>query len=188
MTENEFKETLSYIDAYRKNRLRIADLVLNEPKLFPHLLKIAFSKEDDISFKACWVLEFVCHRRLEWLIPYLDCFTARLGEVYLDSGIRPVAKVCEMLVVKCFAKKANPLQEALTDTHLTRIAEANFDWLISDQKVAVKAYGMHTLFLLGKKYDWIHPELRLVLEQGFSRHSAAYKARARHLLDKLKHT
>ena len=57
--------------------------------------------------------------------------------------------------------------------------------MITDQKVAAKAYSMNTLYLLGKDFDWIHPELKRILEDNFHSGSAAFKARARHLLKKL---
>jgi hypothetical protein len=62
----------------------------------------------------------------------------------------------------------------------------SFDYLITHQKVAAKAYSMKTLYLLGKEYHWIHPELATILEKDFNTSTAAFKARARHLLKKLK--
>ena len=57
--------------------------------------------------------------------------------------------------------------------------------MITEQKVAVKAYSMHTLFLFGSEFDWVHPELRIILERDFSSQSAAFKARSRHILKKI---
>ncbi|MGB3152866.1 MAG: adenylosuccinate lyase, partial [Maribacter sp.] len=62
---------------------------------------------------------------------------------------------------------------------------ACFDWLIGNHKVAAKAYSMTCLLFLGRKFDWIHPELKLVLEQNYASGSAAYKARARMTLAKI---
>jgi hypothetical protein len=45
---------------------------------------------------------------------------------------------------------------------------------------------MPTLFLLGKEYDWIHPELAMILERDYHSGSAGFKARAQHLFKKLK--
>ena len=70
--------------------------------------------------------------------------------------------------------------------HKERIIEISFDYMITDQKVAVKAYSMNSLLLLGIAYDWIHPELITILKKDFNTNSAAYKARARQLLRKLK--
>ena len=34
--------------------------------------------------------------------------------------------------------------------------------MINDEKVAVKAYSMATLYYLGTEFDWIHEELKLL--------------------------
>ncbi|MFY7729978.1 MAG: hypothetical protein ACOVRN_10710, partial [Flavobacterium sp.] len=67
------------------------------------------------------------------------------------------------------------------------ITEACFDWLINpDGKVANKAYAMRTLYILGKDTEWVYPELKRILSEDFSAHSAAYKAAAKELLQKMK--
>ena len=58
--------------------------------------------------------------------------------------------------------------------------------MINDVKVAPKAYSMNALYLFGQDYDWIYPELILILERYFQTQSAAFKARARHILKKIK--
>ena len=58
--------------------------------------------------------------------------------------------------------------------------------MINDEKVAPKAYSMISLYLLGTEFDWVHPELITILERDFHTQSAAFKARARHILKKIK--
>jgi len=74
----------------------------------------------------------------------------------------------------------------MTPYHLEQMGAACFDWLIGEHKVAAKAYSMTSLLLLGHRFEWIHPELKMVLQQNYSSGSAAYKARARITLSKLK--
>ena len=164
----------------------MATEVLKNPDLIRPLLEIAFMNDDPVSSKASWVFEFAVKKHLHYLFPYMDLFLDGVPKVRLDSSIRPMAKICECLVLAFFSKTKNPVQEVLTDGHLEQMATACFDWLIGDHKVAAKAYSMTSLLLLGKKFPWIHPELRLVLEQNYAKGSAAYKARARHTLAKLK--
>ena len=44
---------------------------------------------------------------------------------------------------------------------------------------------MSALFLLGSDYDWIHPELAIILERDFQTQSIAFKARTRRILKKI---
>ena len=56
------------------------------------------------------------------------------------------------------------------------------DWLIGNEKVAIHAYSMQTLFVFGKESDWIHNELRQVLVDNIAYGSAGYVSRAKRIL------
>ena len=171
-------EQLNNIEnAKRVNRLRVSNLVLKNPEIFPFLLDIVFDISDKTSIKAAWVLEFVCKEKLEWLTPYLDYFTENIGSIKQDSAVRPISKICEFIAKAYFSKNNSIVKDMLTKEHLDSIIETGFDWLISQHKVAVKAYTMTTLFLLGKNYDWVHQELKLIIQQNITKETAAYKAR-----------
>ncbi|GAA4961013.1 adenylosuccinate lyase [Algibacter aquimarinus] len=186
MTSEQLYKEISNISALRENRLRYANMVLNDMTLFPKLIDILFMVDDKVSCRAAWVFEFVCTKYIYAIIPYLDHFTTHLKSIHLDSAVRPVAKVCELIATTYYSKTPNTLQKALSPSHRELIVEACFDWMISDQKVAPKAYSMQTLFLLGKDNGWIHDELALILEQDFQKQSAGFKARAKRILHKIK--
>ncbi len=185
MTRDQLYTELTYVDSSRANRLKYAHMVINDLSLLPELLDVLFMVDDKVSCRAAWVLEFVCGENLEVIIPYLDYFTNNIHKVHIDSAVRPVAKVCENLAKSYYSKTNNDIKTALQPKHKENIIEVCFDWMISKQKVAVKAYSMNTLYLLGKDYSWIHPELKLILERDFNSNSAAFKARARHILKKI---
>jgi hypothetical protein len=185
LTTEQLYVELNYVNHSREKRLHYANLVLDNPELTLNLLDILFMVNDKKSPRAAWVLEFMCSYKIEAIIPYLDDFTKNIQKVHLDSAVRPVAKICE-LIAKVYTKKEDHLiQKKLTTIHKERIIETCFDYMINDEKVAAKAYGMTTLFMLGKDFDWVHPELELILKRDFQRQSAAFKARARHILKKI---
>ena len=186
MTQDELTRSLDYVNATRKRRMQMANLVLEAPEILTPLFNVAFEDQDPISSKACWILEYVAKQNLDLILPQIDLFTQNIKNLNLDSSVRPMAKICEFLTKAYFSKKKNKTKTTLTNTHLELIASACFDWLIGEHKVAAKAYSMTSLLLLGYKFDWIHPELKLVLEQNYASGSAAYKARARMTLEKLK--
>lgn len=165
----------------------MAELILSRPELIKPLLEIAFKVNDPISCKACWILEFTAHKDLSYLFPHIDEVTDNLNTVHLDSAVRPMAKICELLIKSYFSTNGHKTWKIMTSNHLNQIAAACFDWLIGNHKVAAQAYSMTSLLLLGKKIEWIHPELKVILEQNYAQGSAAYKARARMTLAKLKH-
>lgn len=186
MTSDELYEALNYVNHSRAKRSEMAKLVSNNPKLVGPLLDVAFQVDEPISSKACWVMEFTAKENLPYIFSLLNKFTDNLEKVHLESSVRPIAKICEYLCIAYFKKKDPETQKNLTSQHLEKISAACFDWLIGDYKVASKAYSMTSLLLLGQKFDWIHPELKMVLEQNYATGSAAYKARARMTLAKIK--
>lgn len=166
-------------NAKRENRLRVANIVLKNKTLFKYLIELVFEIENKLSIKAAWVLEFVCAEKLDWLIPYLNYFTDSIKLVKFDSAVRPVSKICNFLAINYNSRKANFIKKNLTKQHIHLIIETGFDWMISNQKVAVKAYTMNSLFLFGKSYNWVHDELELIIVQNMVKESPAYKARGK---------
>lgn len=138
----------------RVNRQRVANFVVNDPNLFKHLIAITFDVKSRVSIKAAWILEWVCtHHHLEWMLPHLEEFSLKISTLKFDSAIRPCAKICEHLAKAYFSKQENDFQKRMTDTQINTIIETGFDWLITPQKIAVRAYTMNTLYLFGLKKD-----------------------------------
>ena len=186
MTLEEFYKELSYINASRENRMTYANMVLNDMSLFPKLIDILFMVDDKVSCRAAWVFEFVCAEYIYAIVPHLETFTKNINRIHLDSSVRPVSKVCEYISKAYYSKESNTIKKTLSPEHKERIIETCFDWMISDQKIAPKVYAMESLFLFGKDYDWIHPELAQILEQDFQIQSSGFKARAKRTLQKIK--
>ncbi|MGI9546682.1 MAG: adenylosuccinate lyase [Flavobacteriaceae bacterium] len=185
MKKHQLYEKLNYVNHSRAKRLEMAKLVLDNPRLVIPLMDIAFDVDEPISSRACWVLEFTAKKNLRYLDPYLDTFVENLPSVHLDSSVRPMAKICEYLILEYYQGSGNQNVSQLNRRHLELIATASFDWLIGPQKVAPKAYSITVLYHLGKDIAWIHPELKLVLEKDYNKGSAGFKARARQVLPRL---
>lgn len=168
----------------RENRQDVANVVLENEDLFQYLVAITFEIDNKISIKAAWVLEWICtHHHLNWILPHLDEFTENINKLHFDSAIRPCAKICEHLATAYYAKKANLTKEALKENHIEKIIETGFDWLITPQKIAVRAYTMNTLYFFGLEKDWIHPELAHLISSKIIHESKGCKARGKFILD-----
>ena len=129
-----------------------------------------------------WVLEMLCYEKIGWIQDYLDFFCSNIKLLTDDSAIRPAAKICMLLTIAHFKKK----EIQLTENQMQQITETCFDWLLTDVKVAAKCYSIRALHLLGNHFDWIHPELKIILDKEYNNHSAAYKAVGREILKKIK--
>ena len=180
---SELHSKLDYVTAYRENRLKVAQEILDNRLFFDELVSVCFSPSDKNNHKACWILEFVSYEELFWLQPHLDFFCSNLKILKDESSIRPIAKVVQLLIKSHYKKDENSV--FLSEENLQNCIEASFDWLINDVKVATKAYSIRTLYILGNHYDWIHPELQITLNKDYGDHSAAYKAVAKEVLKKI---
>ena len=178
-------EQLNSIEnAKRENRQRVANIVLEDKSLFKDLISITFDVENETSIKAAWILEWLCtHHQLEFILPHLDTFTSQICNLQFDSAIRPCAKICEHLATAYNSKTENNVKKQLQQNHIEAILETGFYWLLTDQKIAVKAYTMNTLYLFGLEKDWVHPELKHLIETKIIHQSKGTKARGKHILN-----
>ncbi len=171
-------------NAKRDNRQRVANIVLDRLELVAPLVAITFQVNDKVSVKAAWILEWICtHNDLNVILPHLETFTSNIKHVTFDSATRPCAKICEHLAVAYTNKQDNLVKNALKDSHIETIIETGFDWLITPQKIAVRAYTMNSLFLFGLSRDWVHPELEHLIRSKIIHESKGCKARGRYILD-----
>lgn len=186
MASSPLYKQINYVKAYRKHRWDAAQWVLSHPETLPELLSLCFLEDEgDISYKATWVLEFVCLEDLALLYPLLDDFFGSLAKVKKDQSLRPLSHICELLCIRYYKENDSALITSLTDAHKTIMTECAFDWLISDQKVACQVRAMTALYYLGEEFDWIHTELKQIIERNIHEGSAGYKARGRHILEKI---
>lgn len=182
MASETLYEKLNYAKAYRQTRLDIADWVLTRPQSINELLEYCFKTEDSISYKAAWILEFVCLEKLELLYEHLDYFFENLPKVKRDQALRPMAKICKMITKAYYKKKDKALLKVLKPEHKEIITELCFDWLITNKKVACEVYAMDTLYYLGTEIDWIHSELKTIIETNIHQKSPGYKAHGKQIL------
>ena len=179
------EETLNYAKAYRASRQQAADWVLQNPDSLEDLLKFCADESTDRSHKAAWVLEFVCKAHMELLLPHLDLFWAIIPELKKHQAKRPFAKITELLCLAYYKDIDDAVRSSLNREHREALTAACFDWVINEEKVACKAYSIQSLYYLGTEFDWVHPELQMILQEGYAKHSAGYKARTRTFLAKI---
>jgi len=176
------QKKLDSVTGHRNVRNEYATEIIENKSLFTELIELCFQLSNKNAPKAFWILELVCYEELDWLVPHLDLFCSNIKQLKDDRAIRPAAKICLLLAISHFEKK----EIILSDNQLQQITETCFDWLIKNTKVASKCYSIRALHLLGSHYDWVHPELKIILEKDYTEHSPAYRAVGREILKKIK--
>ncbi|ALU75220.1 hypothetical protein AUW17_08070 [Tenacibaculum dicentrarchi] len=165
------------------NRNKAANSVLAHPKLIKQLVYLTFDVNNKQSIKASWVLEWICTQHsIDYILPYIGVFTEKISSLHFDSAIRPCAKICENLAIEYTSTTQNKTKNTVTAKHIDSIIETGFDWLLTDQKIAVYAYSMTFLFFFGLEKNWVHFELKHLITTKIIHKSKACKARAKHIL------
>ncbi|MFC6096517.1 hypothetical protein ACFPVY_07635 [Flavobacterium qiangtangense] len=170
--------------AHRPSRDFNANFVIKNPELLSDLMKILLETKDKNHHKACWISELIFEKHIDWLSPYLDIFCETLSSYSNESALRSLSKIC-LFSANYHMKKLKSKEIFLAENHLELMIEACFDWLITDKKVATKAYAMRALFQFGKLQDWIYPELQVILEQQYSSGSAGFQFASKEILGKI---
>ncbi|WP_036385510.1 hypothetical protein [Muricauda sp. MAR_2010_75] len=185
MTKNELH---IYLHSGRLSKADVDQLVAKltlQPDLVGPLLKEILIEEKEGTYNASWTFRHLMQTKLDYLLPFLNEFTEMLGNLTSEATIRAMACVCEMVCVAYFKKKDLTFLKNCSDEQLDKIMTACFDWLISDMNMAPKVFSMTSLYYLGLKFDWVHPELRQILEDTYASGTTGYQNRAKKTLDKL---
>lgn len=164
--------------AHRKSRDENKNFIFENPTYIKDLTALAFDTKDKNHHKACWVLELVCEERMELFIPFIDDYCHSLKHFKSDSAIRSIAKIGLFLV--------KDISVHLTQKQEEQIIETFLDWLIQSDKAANAAYTMRTLYVLGKKHDWVNEELKALLSRDCSHQTPGYKFAVKDILKRLK--
>lgn len=166
-------------NAKRVYRDAATDFVIQNPEVCPYLLELVF-EQNKTAIKSAWVLELVCEKNLLFIQQHLDYFIKNIYKIKHESALRPISKICSFI-----ARSYDNGTLQLTENQKETIIESNFDFIIENHKVATQVYAMDTLYILGKEYDWVHVELKLILEKNTSKGSAGYQAHAKKILKDL---
>ena len=182
MDKSAFIKTLEKGNNKLENRNLLINSCLKDPTLISILLQNMRAVDDKNSTFSARILELTCKEKLDCIIPYFDPFTELLRNLKLEGSIRSSAKICELVIIVFFSTKNIYFKNKITEKQHKKIIEASFDWMIGTQKTAVKAYSMQTLYLLGTLYDWIHPELVLIIEKNIPKASVGFANRGRKVI------
>ena len=171
----------------REYRDTCAQKIIKQPDLFVLLLEETFYVDNKLSIKSTWVLEWICtHYGINLLLPHLELFIDKLNTVYLDGSKRCLAKICEQLGEIYSTEPHHEIRRKLSTQQIEQIVEINFDWLISPQKIAVKAYAMTTLYHFGFYVNWVHEAIENTIANDVMHTSKACEARGKKILTLLK--
>src|SRR5690606_15070154 len=108
------EEKLERLKAYRKDRLELAYYIINNPDEFENRLNFANKTDNDISYKAAWIIAMLCIVNLCISYPHLDLLHSISSKVYKKQAVRPLSKVCELITENYYSKNSQRIQNIVT--------------------------------------------------------------------------
>ena len=155
--------------------------IISENQFLPGLIQI-IQQSSAYRLKAIVALEFYARDHWEEVKNYSEEIIEISTKITSETEKRCISKLMEK--ISEFQYKDPDFK--LPQQSLEQMASVCFDWLLTDSKIATKAFSMQSLFYLGYKIDWIHPELKAYLQRNLSQQSAGFKSRGTKILKKLR--
>lgn len=185
MTAQQLERELSVLKAYKKDRVILGTAAI-EHHLLPDLIYFCDPKHS-ISHQACWSLE------QSFLLYEQDCypFLTEISMLFTlpinSSGMRSLTKIASICLKKYYSPRSNEIQSLMKITDRENMLEGCFRSLIEDVgKTANMAFATRALYELGKEYDWVYPELQVLIAQHLDRDpSSGYRACGKNTLTKI---
>lgn len=156
----------------RVNTDLIVKAVGNNKANFKQIIDIVYHQPPPLPQRASWVIPNVNKLHPELLTPYIAKFIDTLQTFNVDAVKR------NMMVVLASHSIPEKLQGKLVNVC--------FDLMLSSSEmVVVKVHAMQALANMAQLHPELKTELKTVIQELAPNNTAAFKARARHVLKKL---
>ncbi|WP_316736589.1 hypothetical protein [Pedobacter aquatilis] len=147
------------------------------------LIDLSFHQDEQIGFRAAWILERVYSNHQINFIPDAAYFLEKLPLQQNLSALRHYVKVLAFMTNK---KASTEIKEIINNYETDDIVEVVFAWLIDEKvPVAVKSHCLNILANLIYKHNWIKTELTETMEFLVDKESIAFFAKVKQIRKQL---
>ncbi len=148
------------------------------------LIDLSFHHDEQIGFRAAWILERVYSNHQVNFLPFADYFLDKLPQQNNHSALRHFVKILAFMTNK---KASSEVKNILKDYDTNGFVEAVFAWLIDENiPVAVKSHCLNILANVISKHQWIKEELIDTMEFLVDKESIAFFAKVKQIRKQLK--
>jgi hypothetical protein len=167
------EELLKEKNHSKQQALKISDYACSSPKYFRALMQCFLLNEYRLSQRAAWSVNWAVQKNPNLIQPYIkDLIQQLVRKDVHDAVIRNSVRILQKI------KIPGEFHGELMNNCFAFI-ESN------TTPVAVKAFSLTVLSNLSEIYPEIKNELQLIIEERWDHETAAFKARARKILETL---
>ncbi|MEJ5995515.1 hypothetical protein WG904_13890 [Pedobacter sp. Du54] len=143
------------------------------------LIDLTFHPEEQIGFRAAWILETVFINNPTCFIPNSPYFLTKFRQQENPSAQRHFSKILALMTAK---KALKPIKVLFATYNTEELVETVFNWLINEKvPVAVKSHCLNILANFSSKHDWIKDELIETMDFLLDKESIAFYAKVKQI-------
>lgn len=148
------------------------------------LIDLSFHKDDQIGFRAAWILERVYSNHHERFLPQANYFLEKLPQQRNLSALRHYVKILAFMTNKNTVPEIKVILQQCDHDQLITIV---FAWLIDEGiPVAIKSHCLNILANLAPQHTWIKDELIQTMDFLVDKESIAFFAKVKQIRKQLR--
>jgi hypothetical protein len=162
----------------------LTNIAAKENFSIKELIDLTFLKEEQIAFRAAWILENIYIHHIERFIPLAKYFLSLFSTQNNLSCRRHYAKILALMTSK---KAPLSIKELIVNDDTEPLVETVFSWLIDEKiPVAIKSHCLNILANLNLKHSWIKDELMQTMEYLVDKESVGFYSKVKQIRKQLK--
>jgi len=147
------------------------------------LIDLSFYHDEQIGFRAAWILENVFTNHQQRFLPYVFYFLEKFPQQSNLSALRHYVKILAFMTKENAAMEIKKILAGYETDHLVEVV---FAWLIDDKiPVAVKSHCLNILANLNNKHSWIREELLQTMDFLVDKESIGFFAKVKQIRKQL---
>jgi hypothetical protein len=163
---------------------KLASIASQETFSVKDLIDLSFHHNEQIGFRAAWILENVYANHQENFTPFIIYFLDKFSAQTNLSALRHYVKILAFMTKK---NASSEIKEITNNYHTDALVEVVFHWLIDEKMpVAVKSHCLNILANLNVKHNWIKDELLQTIDFLIDKESIAFFAKVKQIRKQLK--
>ena len=162
---------------------KLAFIVSDQSFSAKNLIDLSFHHNEQIGFRAAWILERVYSNHQVKFLPYAIYFLEQLPKQKNLSALRHYVKILAFMTGK---KASTEIKNIIAQFETVDIVESVFAWLIDEKiPVAVKSHCLNILANMIPKYQWVKEELIDTMEFLADKESIGFFAKVKQIRKQL---
>lgn len=162
----------------------LAQIAGKQANAVKDIIDLTFHKEEQIGFRAAWILENVYINNPAGFVPFTTYFLANFSKQNNLSARRHFGKILALLTKR---NTLPEIKEILAEYQTDELVETTFAWLIDEKvPVAIKSHCLNILANFCLKHPWIKSELAQTMEYLVDKESIAFFAKVTQIRKQLK--